>query len=495
MPFVNYPIFAVCQLVCVFPRVFQVASFACIDVKLRRSLLLPLRPCYSGKAVFTGERNFRCRTESGGAPLPDRPALRKKVSPTQIDYPAEFVAPGVLDAPHQLLAALFDSPIIGFSILDRDLRFKAVNKALAAMHGLPSKAILGKTLREVMGNAAKPLEPVIRRDFATGQFSSAWRISSLLGQKRKIEILDCFPLQNEDGAVERVAFVALRVPEGGNWEQRLGGGLVVHEQPPRKTVTLVTQPELAPRFALCAALFQGLDSEAVDTILKAARVRKSASGEYFCKQGERTDKLYLLKTGLIKVNSTTSTGKEVLLRWVRPGEVFGLGTLAESPLQNAWNAVAAEPSEALEWHKTTIERLCGPYHAFYPNAIWIALRWAHELQTRIEQMATELIEQRLARVITDLSKQVSRTTQAVELQVSDEELAQMVGTTLFTISRVLSRWKRLGYVQKGRKRLLILNHERLLLIAKGLIDSPAPLPRIVATRQSGSGAGGAHLRG
>lgn len=414
--------------------------------------------------------------------MPNRPAFRK-VSPTQIDFPTEFVAPPVLDAPHQLLAALFDSPTIGFGIIDRDLRFKAVNKALAAMHGLPSKAILGKTLREVMGNAAKPLEPVIRRDLATGQFSSAWRISSLLGQKRKIEILDCFPLQNEDGAVERVAYVALRVPEGGNWEQRLGGGLAVHEQRPRKTFRLMAQPEPMPRFALSAALFQGLDSEEVDSVLNAAQIRKAKPGEYLCRQGERTNKLYLLKTGLIKVNSTTDTGKEVLLRWVRPGEVFGLGSLTKSPLWNVWSVLAVEPSETLEWDKTTIQRLSTLYPALWPNAMWIALRWARDLQTRVEQMATERVEQRLARVVIDLSRQVSSTTQAVELHVSEEELAQIVGTTLFTINKVLSRWKRLGYVQKGRKRLLILNREGVLQIAKGRMDSLAALLRTDAIRE------------
>jgi len=165
------------------------------------------------------------------------------------------------------------------------------------------------------------------------------------------------------------------------------------------------------------------------------------------------------------------------LRWVRPGEVFGLGTLTKSSLLNAWSARAAEPSEALEWDKMTIQRLSSLYPAFWPNALWIALRWVHQLQTRVEQMATERVEQRLARVVTDFSKQVSPTIQGIELQVSGEDLAQMVGTTLFTISKVFNRWKRLGYVRKGRKRLLILNRERLSQIAKGLMDSVSGIPR------------------
>jgi len=401
--------------------------------------------------------------------MPNRPAFGKKVSTTP--------EPGAFDVSRQLIAALFNSRAFGFGIIDRHLRYKAANKALAAMHGLPSKALLGKTLREVLGNAAKSLEAAARRVFATGQFVSTWRLSALLRQGRKGQVLDYFPLKDKEGTVQQIAFVVLEISEWGSWEQHLGGELAVHEQPPAKTLRPMAEPELVPRFALCAALFQGLDSEEVDTILKAARIRKAASGEYFCRQGERTDRLYLLKTGLIKVNSTTDTGKEVLLRWVRPGEVFGLGTLTKSSLLNAWSARAAEPSEALEWDKMTIQRLSSLYPAFWPNALWIALRWVHQLQTRVEQMATERVEQRLARVVTDFSKQVSPTIQGIELQVSGEELAQMVGTTLFTISKVFNRWKRLGYVRKGRKRLLILNRERLSQIAKGLMDSVSGIPR------------------
>jgi len=401
--------------------------------------------------------------------MPNRPAFGKKVSTTP--------EPGAFDVSHQLIAALFNSRAFGFGIIDRHLRYKAANKALAAMHGLPSRAFLGRKLREVMGNAAKPLEAAARRVFATGQFVSTWRLSALLRQGRKVQLLDYFPLKDKEGTVQQIAFVVLEMSRWSNWEQRLGGGLAVREQPSRKTLRIMAQPEPLPRFALCAALFQGLDREAIETILKAARVRKLASGEYVCRQGERTTKLYLLKTGLIKANCTTETGKDVLLRWLRPGEVFGLGTLTKSPLQNVWSALAVEPSEVLEWDKMRIEHVSTLYPTLTPNALWIALRWAHELQARVEQMATERIEQRLARIVTDLSKQASTTTQKVELQVSGEELAQIIGTTLFTVSKVFSRWKRLGYVRKGRKRLLILNRERLSQIAKGLMDSVSGIPR------------------
>ena len=401
-------------------------------------------------------------------------ALQKKISAAPIPPLPDLLSSDSFDIPHQLLTALFESDTIGFGVIDRHLRFRAANEALAAMHGLPSKAILGKTLREVMGNAAKAIEPVVRRGFITGQFSSAWRICSLLGNKQPM-ILDRFPLKRKDGRVEEVAYLAARIPERGKWEQRLSGGLAFHEQSPEKGPK-VTKSEHLPTIAVSAALFQGLESAEVDSILNAARIRRVMSGEYLCRQGETPDKLYLVRTGLIKVNSTTDRGKEVLLRWVRPGEVFGLATLTKPSLLNAWSARAAESSEALEWDRMAIQRLSSLYPAFWPNALWIALHWAHELQTRVEQMSTERVEQRLARALTDFSKQVKSTNQGIELKVTGEELAQMVGTTLFTISKVFNRWKRLGYVSKGRKRVFILDRKRLSQVAEGLIKSGAGIP-------------------
>jgi len=71
--------------------------------------------------------------------------------------------------PEKLLAAYFRSSSVGLCILDSDLRYLAINSALAAMNGIPATHHIGKTVREIMGDAAGIVESEVRRVLSTGE--------------------------------------------------------------------------------------------------------------------------------------------------------------------------------------------------------------------------------------------------------------------------------------------------------------------------------------
>jgi CRP/FNR family transcriptional regulator, nitrogen oxide reductase regulator len=211
-------------------------------------------------------------------------------------------------------------------------------------------------------------------------------------------------------------------------------------------------------------LFRDLDDVAVGLILKAAQRCSRDRGEVFCRQGERTTNLYLLTDGLVKVGATTNSGKEVLLDWIKPEEGFGLGALLSPPAENVWTIYAATRSVALEWDAETIHCFAQSYPKFYRSALAIALRWTRQLQQRFEELSTEKVEQRLARLVLFLAKRFA-TKEPAEVRTSDIELAQMTGTNLFTVNKLVHSWQRLGYVNKSRGRLLLVDSEGLLTIA------------------------------
>ncbi len=438
--------------------------------------------------------------------MPNRFDHHAKITP---ENQAALSAPASLNPladPRELVAALFNSSTVGLAILDPQLRYTAVNDTLAAMNGLSAEAHLGRTVRDILGDAADLAEPVMRRAFATGEFISRSRLSAVLpiGTELRSWIVDYFPLKDTKGKVTQIAAIAVEVPVRTNLVVPLpelgnialdapaddlpcpacGSSKVArNDSPPaphfrdhagsvpRTTAELITHIGPPPRFALYSALFKDLDHRTAETILKASRIRRVAKGEYFCRQGEIATRLYILKSGRVKVSGTTQTGKEILVCWMGPGDVFGLDAVAKPAIQNVWSVCACEASEALELEKSTIQELAHSCPTFYQNALWIAVRWAHELQARFEQIATEVVEQRLARAVLDLAAPLNRNNaEPIELRASDEELAQMVGTTLFTVSKVLNRWKRLGHVQKGRKRLLIRDLAQLFQVAQGPPD-------------------------
>lgn len=202
------------------------------------------------------------------------------------------------------------------------------------------------------------------------------------------------------------------------------------------------------------------------SLRKAARCRQLLPGEIFCHQGETVASLYLLEAGLAKASGTTASGNEVLLDWIYPGDAFGMEALLSFPMTHVSSIRASEASEALEWDKATIGRFAGHCPHLYDNILGIILRGDHELQERFTGLATEMVEPRLARLTLHLSRS-SRNHGSSELHISDEELAQMAGTNLFTVNRVLNQWRRLGHVERSRRRLIVLHIEGLSAIAEG----------------------------
>jgi len=120
-----------------------------------------------------------------------------------------------IDAGDSLLAALFSSSTVGVAICDRQLRFDAINDALASMNGVPAEAHLGKTLHAVLGSAADKIQPAFEHVFATGQPLSNCEVSAKLPTRGAIGHWSesYFPIKDQAGAVRQVGAVVLELTE------------------------------------------------------------------------------------------------------------------------------------------------------------------------------------------------------------------------------------------------------------------------------------------
>ncbi len=80
-----------------------------------------------------------------------------------------FVFPEAFAEPEKLLRAYFNSPAVGFFILDAGFRYLAVNETLARMHGIPAADHAGKNVRDILGSFADRIEPELQRVLTTGE--------------------------------------------------------------------------------------------------------------------------------------------------------------------------------------------------------------------------------------------------------------------------------------------------------------------------------------
>lgn len=120
-----------------------------------------------------------------------------------------------LTDPSQLITAYFKSTTIGICILDSDFRYLSINDTLARMNGLPAADHVGRSVREVLGDAADRIEPQLKRVIANGEPILNLESSATV-PRRKEEVHwteHCLPIQDAAGNVTRIAVIAVETTE------------------------------------------------------------------------------------------------------------------------------------------------------------------------------------------------------------------------------------------------------------------------------------------
>jgi CRP-like cAMP-binding protein len=132
-------------------------------------------------------------------------------------------------------------------------------------------------------------------------------------------------------------------------------------------------------------------------------------------------------------------------------------------------AVAVVPTRALAWSSAALRRALEAHPKVALNLLEMLSERLCELQKRFRELATLRVEQRVARALLRLVRQAGRQTPEgvlVDLPLSREDLAKMTGTTLFTVSRVMSAWEARQIVASGRERVVIRSPHELVSIAE-----------------------------
>jgi CRP-like cAMP-binding protein len=200
------------------------------------------------------------------------------------------------------------------------------------------------------------------------------------------------------------------------------------------------------------ALFSDISLAACSEIVSVGREKAFARRQTIFSQGDPIEKVYLLTSGSFKTTQLGQNGSEVILRLCGGGDLIGSCKPTGTRPVHRCVAQALQPSRALIWDAATFESLCVRYPALRQNLARILDEQLGELEERYREISTECVPLRLSREISRLANRVGeRVKDSVKINLSREELAQLTGTTLFTVSRLLSQWKEQGIVSPGRE--------------------------------------------
>ena len=200
----------------------------------------------------------------------------------------------------------------------------------------------------------------------------------------------------------------------------------------------------------------------VREILAAATEKCFPAGSVVTTQDARADHLFLLTTGRARYFFITEEGRKLILLWLPPGEIFGGAALLPRPSNYIVSSETVEPSRMLVWKRATIRSFAARSPRLTENVLSVTSDYLSIYVATHVALTCHSARQRLGRVLANLAWGFGRKVHGgIELDVTNEDLANAANVSHFTASRLLSEWGRNGILTKERGKILLRSPELL----------------------------------
>ena len=213
-------------------------------------------------------------------------------------------------------------------------------------------------------------------------------------------------------------------------------------------------------------LFRGLLSAECEEIASRATEAHFDQGQIVFREDDPVTSVSVVVSGRVKVTQRSRSGAEVILRVRSKGEVLGGIGMMPGAFQFV-TAQILEPCVLMMWDSRVFEQFEERFPALRRNIVRIFAERLRSLEQQFLEIANEQVAPRLARALVRLAEQnAGEARNATRIELSREELAQMTGTTAFTVGRLLSAWEERGILQIQRKSITIHDLSALISVAQ-----------------------------
>ncbi len=214
-------------------------------------------------------------------------------------------------------------------------------------------------------------------------------------------------------------------------------------------------------------LLAGLDPRELERVHTVGVRRRVLAGAELFQEGAEATALYVLVAGRVRVTRAGPNGRLVVLHFAQPGDVLGCALLGGA-CRYAGTAEVLEDGVVLAFGLPAIRMLVDAMPAISRNALRILSARMEDLRSRYQELATDAVEQRLARALLRLRSEAGDTVgDPVILPVSRQALAELVGSNQYTVSRTLAAWERAGWLTTGRQQVHVGDPQALARVVYG----------------------------
>jgi len=212
-------------------------------------------------------------------------------------------------------------------------------------------------------------------------------------------------------------------------------------------------------------IFSGLNDEEITELARLCAEKRLTAGEFAFMEDDPPDWFFLVATGKIKAVKTSSAGKDFIIAFFGPGEIFGEVAVFENRAYPA-SAQAVEDSTVLGIRRDDLLKFLSRRPEVALRIVSVLSGRLRMASNRLRDLAGERVEQRIARVLLMLSSRLGS-----QLPFTRQDIADMAGTTTESAIRFLSSLNTRKITRSVRGRIVILDELKLRLLAEG----PPPL--------------------
>lgn len=214
------------------------------------------------------------------------------------------------------------------------------------------------------------------------------------------------------------------------------------------------------------------------SLTSISHTRTVKKKEFVFRDGDSDPYVHILKHGRVKVTQASPLGKEVLLWFCLPGEVFGLSEQFDSQIRRV-SALALEPSQILSVEQRQFKAWLSEHPRHFDYVVGLMAMRLREISHRFLNLATGNVPAQVAKLILSLAGCYGTPRkQMVQLNIplSHQDIADMIGASRQCVSATMSELKRAGVLSTNRRFLCIEKLERLAELA-GLEPETAEIGR------------------
>ncbi|MBK8899615.1 MAG: Crp/Fnr family transcriptional regulator [Anaerolineaceae bacterium] len=218
------------------------------------------------------------------------------------------------------------------------------------------------------------------------------------------------------------------------------------------------------------ALMEGLTEEECSAIVQHSRHYEVEQDRFFFQQGEEATTMYIILSGRVKLSQVTQAGEQVIVGYCGAGDGLGI-IVALSEIDYPLSAEAVTNCQVVAWQRDQMKALMLTYPRLAINGMGMIAQRFVKLQEQYRDISTRRVEQRIARTLLRLVRQFGKKVDQgvlIDMPLSRQDLAEMTGTNLYNVSRILSKWERAEWISSQRQRVILCKAHELVVLAEDL---------------------------